>query len=362
MNGRHCFGILLACALAPVHAASGDGPALTALLPARAIYYDVGKPGTGVAVDVGRDGDVFLAYFGYDELGAPTWYSLQSRWAPNTEAQRIATGRIGALAGPLLAAHGGQCITCDFTGKPTVAPALSATAQWSTPRHLDLTIGDESWSMDAVAFGPDDAHLLTGTWSLTIGWNGGDTGNIAARTQILTLAEGVAFDTLPIPTYVVRDPAADPAIALPPPGSIDFAASSAGTCAPGPVREDNYGAAFTDLLGALQTSSAFAGYPDAAVFPAPLFWYDPASRRGGLDIATRAMGVDTVSYALGPNSVHFDLYVEPDRIVGHGRVIGANLKNVPAQYWRPDAVMLDLVMQRLPDGYVERSILPCQLY
>jgi hypothetical protein len=109
-------------------------------------------------------------------------------------------------------------------------------------------------------------------------------------------------------------------------------------------------------------SSLFSNYPSGTQYLAPMLWYDPATRRGGLDVVTRAMGVDTVPLALGPNNIHFDLYVEPDRVVGHGRVQGQNLKGIPRAYWLPDTVALDLVMERLPTGLREHSIYPCLLY
>jgi hypothetical protein len=364
--------ILLAAACAatgvPAVTVTGQSAALTPLLPARGAYYDGTKPGSGVFVDVGQDGFVFLAYFGYDGTGAPTWYSIQGPWTPSTEAERLATGVIGRLDLPLLYASGGQCVTCDYGRPPTatVAP-YPASVAWTSPRHLDLSIGNQSWQMDAVQYGIADADLPAGTWQLTIVWDNGDpahaTGSgVAARTSIVTVGPGVAFGTPPLPTLVQLDPDADPSIALPPQGSRYHSIDQAIECAPGPVRLGTYGAAFDDIFSAVAPSTLFTGYPSGS-YLAPMFWYDPVARRGGLDVATRATGIDTVTLALGPNNVHFDLYVEaPDRIVGHGIVQGADLEKVPAGYWLPGSVMLNLVMQRLPDAAFERSIYPCLLY
>jgi hypothetical protein len=309
-----------------------------------------------------------LAYYGYDDLGAPTWHTIQAQWSPSTEAQRIAKDIIGTLNSPLLYATGGQCITCDFTKPPAlVAEPYPVTVSWTTPRHLDLTIGNESWHMDAVQYGVADEQLLAGNWELTISWDGdpaGDGANadVAASTQIATISPGVAFGKLPIPTIVALDPGADSSIALPPSGSIYFPIETSAPCQPGPIRIGTYGAAFADIFSAVQTSSLFSGYPSGAQYLAPMLWYDAATRRGGLDVVTRAMGIDTVPLGLGPNNIHFDLYVEPDRVVGHGRVQGQNLKAVPDAYWLPDTVALNLVMERLPDGLREHSIHPCMQY
>jgi hypothetical protein len=343
---------------------SAQSVALTPVLPALGAYFDSSKSGTGVFVDVGLNGFVFLAYFGYDALGAPTWHMIQAPWSPSTEAQRMATGAIGTLSSPLLYATDGQCITCDFTKPPTlVVEPYPVTVSWTTPRHLDLTIGNQSWHMDAVPYGVADDQLLVGTWQLTISWDGNIGGtDVAASTQIATIEPSVAFGTLPIPITLARDPDADAGIALPPPGSSYFPIETSAPCRPGPIRIGTYGAAFADIFSAVRMSSLFSAYPSGSQYLAPMLWYDPATRRGGLDVVTRAMGIDTIPLALGPNNVHFDLYVEPDRVVGHGLVQGQNLKSIPSAYWLPDTVALNLVMERLPKGLHERSIYPCQLF
>ena len=367
---RLAFVGLLTCLAAGANAApiTSQSAALTPALPARGAYYDSSKSGTGVFVDVGLRGFVFLAYYGYDSLGAPTWHTIQAQWSPSTEAQRMAKGVIGTLNSPLLYATGGQCITCDFTQPPTlVVEPYPVTVSWTTPRHLDLTIGNESWHMDAVQYGVADEQLLAGTWQLTISWDGDTGGNsantdVAASTQIATILPGVAFGTLPIPTMVALDANADPSIALPPSGSSYFPIKTSAPCQPGPIHIGTYGAAFTDIFSAVQMSTLFSGYPSGAQYLAPMLWYEAATRRGGLDVVTRAMGVDSVPLALGPNNIHFDLYVEPDRVVGHGLVQGQNLKRIPSAYWLPDTVALNLVMERLPEVLHEHSIYPCLEY
>ena len=368
---RHwVWATALVCVAGGASAATitGQSKSLTPVLPARGAYYDSSKSGTGVAVDVGLNGFVFLTYYGYDSLGAPTWYSIQGQWLPAMEVQRIATGVIGSLKQPLLYATGGQCITCDFTMSPTVMAApYPVSVTWTAPRHLDLTIGNQSWRMDAVQYNILDDQLPAGTWQLTISWDGGAEADpagvgVAARTQIISIEPGIPFGTRPIPTTIALDPNADPAIALPPQGSEYYAVDQSNVCAPGPVRLGTYGAAFTDIFSAVKLSTLFANYPSGTQYLAPMLWYDAAAHRGGLDVVTRAMGIDTVALALGPNNIHFDLYVAPDRIVGHGVVQGQNVNNIPTGYWLPDSVMLNLLMQRVPDSVVERSIYPCLLY
>jgi len=357
----------LACVASTASAATiTQGTSLAPLLPARGAYFDTARSGTGVAVDVGLDGFVFLVYEGFDSLGAPTWYLLLGPWSPATEAQRIATGVIGTLNQPLLYAADGQCISCDFAGPPTISIApYPASVVWTTPRHLDLSIGDQAWHMDAVQYGVADDQLPAGTWQLTISWesaaDASPTGSgVAARTQIVRVEPGRPFATLPVAINVMLDPDADPSIALPPQGSAYFPIDQSIECTPGPVQLGTFGAAFADIFSAVKQSDVFA---DAAGnYLAPMLWYDAAARRGGLDVVTFTMGIDTSDLVLGPNNVHFDLYVEPDRIVGHGSVQGQNFKKVPSGYWSPNAVMLNLLMQRLPDGLVERSIYPCLLY
>ena len=363
------FAGLLMCLAYGADAATiaTQSAALTPVLPARGAYFDSTKSGPGVFVDVGLNGFIFLAYFGYDSVGAPTWHMIQAPWSPSTEAERMATGVVGTLDSPLLYATGGQCITCDFTKPPTlVVEPYPVAVSWTTPRHLDLKIGDESWHMDAVPYGVADEQLLAGTWQLTISWDaataaGAANTDVAAATQIVTISPGFAFGMPLVPTGVALDPGADPSIAPPPSGSLHFPIETSAPCQPGPIHIGTYGAAFADIFSAVQMSSLFTGYPGGPHLE-PMLWYDPISRRGGLDVVTTAVGVDTVTLALGPNNIHFDLYVEPDRVIGHGLVQGPNLKGIPGAYWRTNAVALNLVMERLPNGLREHSIYPCQLY
>lgn len=367
--GRGLIALLiLAAAPAAVIAGPTQSTALTPLLPARGAYYDIAKPGTGVSVDVGRNGFVFLTYYGYDSMGVPVWYSIQGLWTPSNEADRIATGIIGTLQGPLLYASGGQCITCDFKGGPTVtAESLAASVSWTTPRHLNLSIGDQSWQMDAVQYAVADADLIAGRWQLTISWDAAadapPTGQgVASQTQVVTVEPGVSFGKLPIPVNARLDPKADPSIALPPPGSEYYAIDPLDECVGGPARLDDFGPAFSDIFSAVRKSTLFSDVPASYQYLAPMLWYAPDQHRGGLDVVTHVAGVDSIDLALGPNNVHFDLYVEPDRIVGHGMVQGQDFNGVPNGYWKPGSVMLNLVMQRLPDTATQRSIYPCMKY
>lgn len=358
--------VLLAPAVAM--AKPGQSKALTPLLPTRGAYYDATKPGTGASVDVGQDGFVFLTYYSYDTLGVPTWYIIQGQWTPSSEAQRVETDTIGTLASPLLYATGGQCVSCDFTHGPSViAEQYSVSASWTTPRHLDLSIGNQTWHMDAVRYGATNQDVIAGTWQLSISWDASadadPTGlGIASHTQVVKIEPGRPFGGPPLAVTVELDPNADSSIALPPQGSQYYAIDSSNPCAPGPVRIGNFGVAFTDIFSAIQPSILFANSSSAFQYLAPMLWYAPSKERGGLDVVTQTMGIDTVPLALGPNNIHFDLYFEPDRIIGHGVVQGKNLKNVPAGYWQPDTVSLNLLMQRLPDDLVERSIYVCRLY
>ncbi len=354
--------VVLACTATDAYAAtiSGQSPALTPLLPARGAYFDSSKSGTGVAVDVGLSGFVFLTYYGYDTLGAPTWYSIQGQWSPTSEAERITTGKIGKLNSPLLFATGGQCITCNYTGGPilTIAP-YPVSVSWTQPRHLQLTIANQNWHMDAVQYAVTDDRLLAGRWSMTLSWDGGDqinsvNGGVAARTEIVDISPlGSLVTHPPVATFVDRDPNADPSIALPPDGSLSS------TIRPSFLQQiivGSSGPAFDDVFTAIAPSTAYIGGRQSIE---PLLWYDPVSHRAGLDFITHQGAIDTNTLVFGPNNIHFDLYFDQDRIVGHGVAQGANLMNVPAGYWQPSTVSLNLLLERLPAGIVEHCILRC---
>lgn len=340
----------------------GQSAALTPLLPTHGTYYDATKPGTGIAVDVSQNGFVFLTYYGYDATGVPTWYSVQGQWSPASEAQRIASGVIGTLSQPLLRSSGGQCLTCGFTSKPTITPQpYTVNASWTTPRHVDITIGSQTWHMDAGQFGVADEDLPSGNWLASVTWGYDSRIEFFAAqpipTQVGTVVVGAKHQASgpPVGFNVTLDPNADPSIQLPPKGAYYYDVSARLNCAPLPGQPPFQSSAFTDLLSVLDSGSSS---PPAEPRPTavPLFWYDAATRRGGLDMAWRNMGVDMTTMTLGPNNVHFDLYVEPDRIVGHGVAQGKNVNLIPGLYWMPTSVTLNLVMQRLPAGVTEGAV------
>ncbi|TLY52762.1 MAG: hypothetical protein E6K53_03230 [Gammaproteobacteria bacterium] len=336
---------------------------LTPLLPARGTYYDATKSGTGIAVDVSQNGFVFLTYYGYDAMGVPTWYSVQGQWSPASEAQRIATGVIGTLSQPLLRSSGGQCLTCDFTSKPAITPQpYTVTASWTTPRHVDVTIGSQTWHMDAGKFGDLDEDLPVGTWQASISW-GYDPRLVFVAAQAVATQVGLVqigpklklSSTPPVIFNVMLDQHADPNIVLPPKGAYYYLPTSAQFACPPVPATSVAGGAFVDVLSAINPSTdSFAGNPSLV----PVLWYDPTTRRGGLDLVTKFMGVDSATLVLGPSNIHFDVYVEPDRIVGHGIVQGANTNNIPGLYWAPNIVTLNLVLQRLPSGVTGQPVRP----
>lgn len=353
--------IVAALWIGPASAAAieGQSTALTPLLPARGTYYDASKSGTGITVDVSQDGFVFLTYYGYDATGVPTWYSVQGQWSASTEAKRVATGVIGTLNQPLLRSSGGQCLTCDFTSKPSVTPQpYTVNASWTTPRHVDITIGNQSWHMDAGRFVADE-DLPTGTWQASVSW-GYDSRlvfvaaqPVATQVGVVVIGEKRLLSGAPIGFGAVLDPNADPSIQLPPKGSYFYGLSGHNICPPLPGQPPPPSGAFVDLVSATAQSTYF---PSGNAYITPVLWYEPSSHRGGLEMITQFMGVDVITMAFGPNNVHFDVYVEPDRIVGHGVVQGANVNGIPGVYWAPNSVTLNLVMQRLPAGVNEGRV------
>ncbi len=370
---RNLASLWLLAALCPLVASAatvsidGQSTALTPLLPARGTYYDASKSGTGITVDVSQSGLVFIAYYGYDALGVPTWYSVQGQWAPASEPQRIASGVIGTLSQPLLRSSGGQCLTCDFTSKPTVAPQpYTVNASWTTPRHVDITIGNQSWHMNAGQFGTADEDLPAGTWQASVSW-GYDSRLVFVAAQsvptqvgVVVIGEKRALSGPPVGFNALLDSNADPAIQLPPKGSYFYSVSGRSNCPRLPGQPPLASNAFVDLVSAIKPSADLSSNNS---YVTPVLWYDAATRRGGLDLVTQFMGVDTTTMVFGPNNVHFDVYVEADRIVGHGVAQGTNFNGVPGVYWAPNSVTLNLVMQRLPDGVNEERVREylCQL-
>src|SRR5947209_9729339 len=88
---------------------------LGTISPWRGTYYDPTQSGTGIQVDVGANGNAFVALYAYGTDGAPTFYAFQGKYMPNDEVTRWHTGVIGNMSGgTFYSAKGGQCVGCPY--------------------------------------------------------------------------------------------------------------------------------------------------------------------------------------------------------------------------------------------------------
>jgi hypothetical protein len=363
------FAILAICFCISFDAFAQHSSVVSKLLPARGSYYDRAKPGTGIEVDVDGNGLLFIAFNSYSPAGAPVWYLIQGSFQPASEAQRLATDTIGGITSPLLLVSGGQCISCDFTSMASVAASPNvATLTWTTSRHVDMVIGNQAWHMDAAEYTIADADLFPGTWLMAISWDTSAAGAVAsqpvaARTAIVTLR--ASLRNLPEVGFGPRFAlgSANSGIRLPPSGSMiyvfdcgfNFGASV--PCPASSLWTDIFSVLGLDLAATAPTTPIELGHPNP-FRGGPFIWFDPVSRRAGLDVvSTRTPGIDTELENIGPSNLHFDLYFDADRIVGHGIMQGPNPGT--SLDWQPGRVALNLVMTRLASGVVERCVVAC---
>lgn len=162
-------------------------PYYAAALPQPGAYFDPEHPGTGMFVDIRKDGAIFVHIGVYDELGKPTWYLIQDRFNPsfayplNTFGVPILESfyrapTIGDVVAPIYRAEGGQCLGCSYTAPEIqVAEELgTATLSWSNTGNVRVFLLDRWIEMMRLPLDGTDADRIEGTWRMQA-WSGGTT-------------------------------------------------------------------------------------------------------------------------------------------------------------------------------------------
>jgi len=310
---------------------------LTPLYPQLGMYYDRTQSGSGLTLDRGLNGAMFVALYTYDTEHNPTFYTLQGNFIPTSESERFATGVLGKLQSPVIKTSGGQCIGC-----PYVAPTVSvvdelgvAEITWSARRAV-VKIGSQTWTMDATDFDRHESDLMKGTWLMALSFDPGDSEyGIAVYTAVVRLSPAPPYTNLGF-THEV------PGIHMPPEGSqfYEMYCEAAGTLGTAPCQ---------DLLARLDFNDGISGFKNNK-----LFWYDPVTKRAGLDLYHFASGYRII----GTTNIHFELFLSSDKITGHGVSQGARPPN--ASVWHDGEVAFTLTMVRLPDGFKGSCLSQCR--
>lgn len=167
---KSCAALLALAALMwlPPAAEAQDGTTGTRpLLPNEGMYYDPEQGGTGLGVDIDANGYVFATLYAYDPAGNPTFYAMQGYFQPAADAAEA--GFLGTLDAPLYSAHGGECLGdgCAYQQPTAAATGLQAHIVWTNSRRATLTIGAQTWALQAAHATTSVEDMLSGTWTAT---------------------------------------------------------------------------------------------------------------------------------------------------------------------------------------------------
>ena len=160
---RLVFGMLLALWIAPALAQDSPGypcqgcvddqPLFT--VPTSALWYVVGRPGTGLSMTV-QGGYVVGTYYGFTETGAPLWYLFTGP----LERPADAPNRL-RLTANLQRVENGPCLGCAWQAPDFLESPGEAVLEFDQANHATLAIGGaEPLSMVPFIAGVGYSRLL----------------------------------------------------------------------------------------------------------------------------------------------------------------------------------------------------------
>ncbi|MEO8802973.1 MAG: hypothetical protein ABI304_11590 [Rudaea sp.] len=357
----YLFGFAIALTFAGItttHASGIVSDKLGTIQPYTGEYYDPNQSGSGLAVDIGPGGLMFLQFATYDANGNQVNYITQPTWVPSSESTRLATHVIGTATGKMYQVTGGQCPGCPYTGFPTVTVVpIVPTFAWTSPRHVSMSFDGHTYNLGAQNYeGKDDEEFLPGTWALSF-----------LNDNSVYAGQGPEYqNTLPTELAVMRiasapftvaqltlDPASSADVQLPPSDAHLYTLQ----CVGNQMGTDDAACNSTELIWT-------NAIPGSRRNPIPrgtakaMLWYDPASATGGMDIyQINASGAPVV----GPANFHGEVYITPNSLQVH--LLGQGPPGVAAVTDGIDAIALTFT--RLPattvrDCYDYPSSSQCQ--
>jgi hypothetical protein len=160
---------LMAMLFAPASAQT-YGPIYTErtlpIFPYRGMYYEAGRGGTGLTLDVDNNGVIFAVFYTYTPEGKPYYYLMQGNYQPRTDKDRLASGILGTFDATPYISEGGECVGegCVYKSPTRTGTNLHARIVWISPRVATLTIGSQSWHLRAALYSISDADDIEGQW------------------------------------------------------------------------------------------------------------------------------------------------------------------------------------------------------
>ena len=303
--------LLLFALLTSASAPAAVSTQLGVIWPYPGMYFDPNQAGSGLYVDYGPSGALFMTFETYDAAGNQVNLIAQPTYQPSSETDLIASGVIGKTSATFYQASNGQCPGCAYRAPVLTPTSLAADFTWSDPRHVAMTFGAYTYHLQAANYeGKDDEEFVPGTYAL--GFVNDDSVYPGAPKTNVLATELAIVRIAPAPfgaTQLVRDPASSADIQLPPAGAHLYTMECAGNQSGADDNACNSTLLiFTNAVPGSQRQSIPRGTAKALV------WFDPGSGGAGFDLyQTPADG----SIQIGPANLHGRVYITPGSLRTH---------------------------------------------
>lgn len=115
-------------------------------VPTEGMWWSSDQPGTGMALNVDDQGRWFAALYLYDELGAPTFLTLQGE-ALTYDFDGPPRRAYAVGVSPIIRSEGGQCLQCPWREPTIEATEDDAILEFQGRNRASLTVGG-TWRMN----------------------------------------------------------------------------------------------------------------------------------------------------------------------------------------------------------------------
>lgn len=296
---------------------------LGTIQPYTGIYYDPNQSGSGLSVDIGPGGKMFLEFATYDANGNQVNYFAVPTYVPSSEAELDATGTIGTVAStPFFQTLNGQCPGCAYRAQTETATPIVPTFTWTAPRHVDMSFplngATYTYHFQAANYeSQSDEEFVPGTYTVSLINDDSVYPGAGPQTQN-TLATDVAVMEVVPTTFSASDIALDPTssvdVVLPPATAHLYTLQCAGNQ---DGVDDNACFSIEMIFNNAAPGSQRQSIPLGTEHG--LLWYDPVSATAGIDVYR----LDPSSKpTMGPADFHGRLYIEPNRLQTHLKALG----------------------------------------